>query len=343
MKNMQKEIESILGSISNKFAFRKARDVNISEMPCYYVEMPSHTVLFIYYFKEKVSSLVIDKVGDSTVLQGKPIDVSKLPKELNKINKKLEAFGRCESCLSPKIFELSSFCQTCGVEETMRLPKDPIWLNAIPKYPETRISEICDYLANTYYSKVPRKKCWDLIKENIEYEATLSWILSRYCENDDLLEKSNSYFKISSSMENFNYAQIDKFFAYLFQSGKGAMNLDHLLGIISSSEKYDPTLRTPDPEPIETEKAVPLGLKEEEPLALASQFSYMDFPFKYFNPMQTMALPYVKKDCNMVISALTASGKTVVAEMVIAHTLKHLQKEFYLPCAYEGVSRGENI
>lgn len=48
---------------------------------------------------------------------------------------------------------------------------------------------------------------------------------------------------------------------------------------------------------------------------------FMQFQCEWLNPLQTAFVPEVQKDNNVVVSGATSSGKTTIAEMVIAHTL----------------------
>lgn len=48
------------------------------------------------------------------------------------------------------------------------------------------------------------------------------------------------------------------------------------------------------------------------------QYPYLQFSFQSFNPVQQQAYQYYDKDCNIVVSSTMASGKTTIAEMVIA-------------------------
>ena len=55
-------------------------------------------------------------------------------------------------------------------------------------------------------------------------------------------------------------------------------------------------------------------------------YPHMEFPFKYFNPMQSSYLSEVGKDNNVVVCGRTSAGKTVVAELTFAQTLEKLRK-----------------
>ena len=52
----------------------------------------------------------------------------------------------------------------------------------------------------------------------------------------------------------------------------------------------------------------------------------MNFPYKYFNPVQTQFLQEVPKDNNVVACARTSAGKTTIAEMIASHTISELRK-----------------
>jgi len=47
-------------------------------------------------------------------------------------------------------------------------------------------------------------------------------------------------------------------------------------------------------------------------------FEHRTFPFAEFNPVQSAAIPHVEHDVNMVIASPTATGKTVIAECLMA-------------------------
>jgi len=49
-----------------------------------------------------------------------------------------------------------------------------------------------------------------------------------------------------------------------------------------------------------------------------SDFPYLNFTFDNFNPIQEKCINYYNQDCNLVVSATMASGKTTIAEMVLS-------------------------
>lgn len=50
-------------------------------------------------------------------------------------------------------------------------------------------------------------------------------------------------------------------------------------------------------------------------------YKYCEFDFPEWNPVQLKCLPYFTEDCNLVVSASTAAGKTVIAEAIMGYEL----------------------
>lgn len=91
-----------------------------------------------------------------------------------------------------------------------------------------------------------------------------------------------------------------------------------ITAVKSAKPIYDVTVK-------QTRNEHPPNAKEDECTETA-KFPYMNFPFKYFNPVQSTFMNEVSKDNNVVICARTSSGKTTIAEMVISHTISELRK-----------------
>jgi replicative superfamily II helicase len=51
------------------------------------------------------------------------------------------------------------------------------------------------------------------------------------------------------------------------------------------------------------------------------EYPYCDFDFDEWNPVQLKCVPFFTEDCNLVVSASTASGKTVIAEAIMGYEL----------------------
>lgn len=50
-------------------------------------------------------------------------------------------------------------------------------------------------------------------------------------------------------------------------------------------------------------------------------YPYCDFDFPEWNPVQAKCVPFFTEDCNLVVSASTASGKTAIAEAIMGYEL----------------------
>lgn len=61
-----------------------------------------------------------------------------------------------------------------------------------------------------------------------------------------------------------------------------------------------------------------------------SSFPYMKFPYEFFNPMQSMVIPHIAENKNIVVSSPTASGKTVVIEACAACAISKGKKAIYI-------------
>lgn len=61
-------------------------------------------------------------------------------------------------------------------------------------------------------------------------------------------------------------------------------------------------------------------------------YPYCEFGFDEWNPVQLKCVPFFTEDCNLVVSASTASGKTVIAEAVMGYELarSHTSKAVYV-------------
>lgn len=69
---------------------------------------------------------------------------------------------------------------------------------------------------------------------------------------------------------------------------------------------------------------------EGAPTRPGSDFPYHDCPYETLNPIQSAVLPYLDKDCNVVVAASTSAGKTFVAEGFMADALARNGKAAFL-------------
>ena len=66
-----------------------------------------------------------------------------------------------------------------------------------------------------------------------------------------------------------------------------------------------------------------IKLTDQNKCVLCKSFpKYAKFPFTTFNPVQSRIIEVYDKDANFVIAAATSAGKTVVAEMLMAHEVR---------------------
>ena len=61
---------------------------------------------------------------------------------------------------------------------------------------------------------------------------------------------------------------------------------------------------------------------DQNELVETKQFPYAIFSFEKFNPVQSRVVEFYDQDVNAVIAAATSAGKTVIAELFLAHELK---------------------
>ncbi len=62
-------------------------------------------------------------------------------------------------------------------------------------------------------------------------------------------------------------------------------------------------------------------------LVSTSAYPLGKFPFENFNPVQSRVFDYYDKDCSLVVASSTSSGKTIVAELIMAHTVRVRKKK----------------
>jgi len=67
-------------------------------------------------------------------------------------------------------------------------------------------------------------------------------------------------------------------------------------------------------------KVIKVGDQPE--LVPTSKYKYAKYPFEHFNVVQSRVFDFYNKDCNAAIAAKTSAGKTVCAEMLLAHEVR---------------------
>src|ERR1035437_7364168 len=82
-----------------------------------------------------------------------------------------------------------------------------------------------------------------------------------------------------------------------------------------------------------TEIVQPIGLHNSKYPCIRTEHvkEYLDLPYEFLNPVQSEFLPYLEDDeTNIVVSAQTSSGKTNIAELIIARGISQGKKAIYL-------------
>ena len=119
---------------------------------------------------------------------------------------------------------------------------------------------------------------------------------------------------------------------------------------IKKGFKYEPEMedeneqdsRTGTEKAARTEKAEGLGKSEPETsyqrpeekkevkLIPTSNFKEWEYPFEFFNPVQSQVFPLADTDNNMIIGANTSAGKTIAAELLMDKVLDKDKRVIYL-------------
>jgi helicase len=63
-------------------------------------------------------------------------------------------------------------------------------------------------------------------------------------------------------------------------------------------------------------------VSDQNDLVATSNYPYAKFPFEKFNPVQSRVFDFYDKETSIVIAAATSAGKTVCAEMFLAHEIR---------------------
>lgn len=86
----------------------------------------------------------------------------------------------------------------------------------------------------------------------------------------------------------------------------------------------------PDIDPIVVEVDVNAPLIPTKSPLLPRSTPLLSYPFEFYNPVQSAAYPYASADCNVVVSANTSAGKTVVGEMFLSETIWNGMKGMFV-------------
>lgn len=104
----------------------------------------------------------------------------------------------------------------------------------------------------------------------------------------------------------------------------------------SEIEEFERATKTDDPEEEPELEKIEKGPTENvdlKNLIKTKEYEEYQYPFKYFNPVQSAVIPHIKEDKNMIIGANTSAGKTICAELIMDYILSAVkggQRVIYL-------------
>ena len=62
-------------------------------------------------------------------------------------------------------------------------------------------------------------------------------------------------------------------------------------------------------------------IQPEQRLVPTNEYKPYQYPFEYFNPIQSAVIPHIEEDKNMIIGANTSAGKTICAELIMDYVI----------------------
>lgn len=63
-------------------------------------------------------------------------------------------------------------------------------------------------------------------------------------------------------------------------------------------------------------------VSDQVELARTKDYPYANWSYEYFNPIQSRIMDFYHEDCNALVAASTSSGKSLIAEMFLAHEIR---------------------
>lgn len=82
-----------------------------------------------------------------------------------------------------------------------------------------------------------------------------------------------------------------------------------------------------------------IKLTEVTELIPTSNFKHGQYPFEFFNPVQSTIYSHIQNEKNAVIAASTSAGKTVIAELFASHTINEKQEKFVYLCPLKALAQ----
>lgn len=220
-------------------------------------------------------------------------------------------FDRCGVCISAKN---GDYCRVCK-KDTENITGD--WLKKLRGLPEYGLDELIRF-AGKNPTDEQKDKIRGYMADYFSFNSILCGVRHEMTKSQYQKKLSDNFAEAESVVQGLSGEHSDRFFELLAKEREP--DEVKALGILLTINDHCYQLDVPEPNQIETFEVEHRGIDDKRAAATTESFEHMDWDFEWFNPMQTDSLRYVDSDCNMVVAAPTASGKTVVAEMVMGYT-----------------------
>jgi len=300
---------------------------------------------------DAIRCVILDAVSGKPL--GKAIRTNRVEGWSSRLNEKVyslfetivsNGIARCPNCLSVvverdgkrgKFWGCLAYpdCKFTSESKPKNVGKAEGFMRLLSERPSMTIGQVCRGLeSRSDYAGFHSDAILGLTKD-FEFLGRLNWIKSRTGDKDKAAHKrlANKYLKMADIVGDFDGENREKFFdvaqQYAYTQGDDGAKFDYTevvlieaaLTIKSKSQRQG--LIVPKVKEPRYEMVRPLGMDTLEPLVPTSNFKWMNFDFEHFNPVQSKVYPFIETDSNIVVASPTASGKTVVAEMVISYML----------------------
>ena len=237
---------------------------------------------------------------------------------------RLKEFDRCSKCVSAKSEKVESedktWCKVC-LEETKTLPLG--WLRFLPTVPDFSLTDIIRFIQGGT-DENQRAHIVEYMAQYFKFNDRLHWVRHKTTDSEYQLKLSKRFREMRHEVLKLSGEYRNRFFGLL--SAEGEPDETRAMAVLLTIKNHCFELKTPEPKSVITHEVEHRGINEIIPAGRSVDYPYMSWDFEYFNPMQTKVLPYVTSDCNIVVAAPTASGKTVVAEMVMGCVFNETDK-----------------
>ena len=291
--------------------------------------------------EDSIKCVLLDQISDKPL--DKAIRTHRTPGWNRRLVAKLNNLLTTSDLVFPR-------CKKCFSVMTRRTSENGVFWGCLsyPECKETRnqkpdadarlndyLNSIIKYKSNFRWERVAlaidkagdRTEAFEHVLKSLEWQARRCWVKGKHYKDSSATDTSNRVFGLLDDMRAFTPNQVECFFDLAKErDAKAETFTRRFVGDLAHETKArdatEQPLREPKPSVLPTVKAVPLGMETEVDVVPTDAFDFLSYDFDNFNPMQSDALRYVSGDNNLTVAAPTASGKTVVAEAVIADSLQ---------------------